>query len=271
LFVSFVMLGGGSGKDDKGDDDKGSDDDDDDDDDADEFEVVSFYVNGLLTKLPADNSTVGVLRVKAKRFAKSRIYTEGDRDAVLLSNYHVLESEERLTAQGRIGGGAPKRTREGAGGGATKLSKEEMLDEITEELRLLSMQVSDVGPVPVLSSAVTKVAHMAAVAGQPLIASMSRENLNKLSSYLEGTNGEHKVAQFSRLLFAVDLSAFKDIERHVRLLKESMVAATKRCLVVSFGADKGDIQWTVVRQTIDTARQAIDVQSGMTAARAAAA
>jgi hypothetical protein len=165
-------------------------------------------------------------------------------------------------------GGAPKRGR--GGGGPDSKTMDSVIEELSEELRLLGLQTTDAATTTMVTAA-THVEAVRTVAADTLIKAMTREMLTKVSNSLETTNGDHKVQTCRNVLFADQLHHFKDVERNVQNIRLAMTSATKLVFTKTYANDKGEIQWSSVRSLIDDSRRRIDEQKGAETAYAAAA
>ena len=121
-----------------------------------------------------------------------------------------------------------------------------------------------------MTEASTRIADVREMTGDAIFGAMSRDMLAKVAAGLDNTNGDFKVQNCAKVIFANYLSHFKDVERNMANIKQGMSSATKVALVKTYGNEKGEIQWSMVRGAIEVLKRRIDEQSGANAAYAAA-
>jgi len=101
---------------------------------------------------------------------------------------------------------------------------------------------------------------------------MTREQLTKLHSMMDSTNGDLKTNAFKGIVFKDPLQHLAAREKDINGARELMFEITNIVLTREFADESGKIQWrTLMKAAIDLAKSAIDMNAGARAAVAAAA
>jgi hypothetical protein len=147
-------------------------------------------------------------------------------------------------------------------------NKEDLIIDLTFNLQQLSHFTGDVSGIPAFASASKKINEFIEsvdsnpVAFQALLNNMPYQTVVRLRRVIDGTNAEYKMAQITTIIFQTYLDQFRAIDVKGGKLKESMEVCVKLMLLQCYGSDEGTIQWSTMKDYLDTLRSNMDRAAG---------
>ena len=141
------------------------------------------------------------------------------------------------------------------------------MEDIAEEMRVLSLQVQNLH-CPTLVAVCGRIEQVKDMVALDMVNQFDKAKLEKMTSSLDTTNGDYKTNTFKSIIFENEVRGLKDLERSADVLNKMKSLLSKMMLLKSFGGEKGDVQWSAVRASIDAARSRIDIAAGAAAAAA---
>ena len=95
-----------------------------------------------------------------------------------------------------------------------------------------------------------------------------RDELVRIQNTLEGKNSDLKVATFKNLLFKAETKQLVTKTKSIEVMKVALLVASKLLLTKTYGNENGNIQWAVMKETIEDVKKEMDKAAGREEARA---
>jgi hypothetical protein len=146
-------------------------------------------------------------------------------------------------------------------------SKDEVLEEVLGEYRRMVIEVRDIANDPALANIggvntmTLQKAKASPEALKLMLQALSKGNVMKMLSILDGKNGDVKCENLKKLVFKTSLDASKLLEEQLKGLRDAMLITTKFLHITGYGSEDGMISWTNLKFDVMAVNTHLDKQA----------